>query len=252
MRLSDLTDYLDRYLEIARFSDASANGLQVENSGRVDKVGLAVDASLAAIGMAANAGCGFLLVHHGLTWGEPLLIRGHHYRRIRALITADLALYAAHLPLDAHPEVGHNVRIARALGLSDTRPFGLYAGSFVGVQGLLSRQLSREEALLHCRKEVGPETTCFWFGPESIARVGIVSGSATDPALFEEAARAGIDLFVTGEPKHAAYNLASEIGLNIFYGGHYRTETFGVRALGSHLAERFGLTVEYLETGCPL
>jgi len=252
MQLGKLVAYLDRYLEIGRFSDASVNGLQVENSGQVDKAGLAVDASLEAVEMAARAGCGLLLVHHGLLWGTASAVVGHHYRRLRALIRADMALYAAHLPLDAHPEVGNNVRIAQELGLCEITPFGLHAGLFIGVQGLLHDAVDREQALAVCRKAVGRETAVFWSGPERIRRVGIVSGSATDPVLFEEARSAGIDLFLTGEPKHAAYLLAREIGLNIFYGGHYQTETFGIRALGDHLADKLGLTVQFIDSPCPL
>ena len=252
MELTQLVAYLDRYLGIGGFSDSAVNGLQVENSGRVEKAGLAVDASLEAIELAARARCDLLLVHHGLLWGTAPPLLGHHYRRIRALITSDLALYAAHLPLDAHPEVGNNVRIARELELAETDPFGRHGGVSIGIQGLWKESVSREQARLRCRNALGPETAAFWFGPETIRRVGIISGSATDPQLFEEARRAGLDLFVTGEPKHAAYLLAREIGLNIFYGGHYRTETFGIKALGKHLAETFGLPVEFIESPCPL
>ncbi len=252
MDLHEFTSYLDRYLDIHAFSDAALNGLQVENSCEVAKVGLSVDACLEAILKAAEKGCNLLLVHHGLFWGGSVPIRGHIYRRIRALVHADMALYAVHLPLDAHPEVGNNAQISRRLNLEETTPFGSYEGALIGVQGSLPGPVSMEEAVNTCRDAVGRERILFRFGPKTVSRVAIVSGSASDPALLEEASRNRIDLFITGEPKQAAYSLAQELGLNVFYGGHYRTETYGLKALGTHLTEQIGLPVEFIEVACPL
>ena len=119
MELKKVTDYLDNYLEIDAFRDDSANGLQVENSGTVEKIGLSVDACHDAIVKAGSEGCTLLVVHHGLYWGKQELVLDYFYKRIRALIQADVALYAAHLPLDGHPEVGHNIQIARKVGLNN-------------------------------------------------------------------------------------------------------------------------------------
>jgi len=238
MELKDLVDYLDRYLETSAFSDASANGLQVEGSGPVKRVGLAVDACLASILQAAEKRCDLLIVHHGLLWGEEIRLCGPTYRRVRSLIQADIALYASHLPLDAHPEVGNNIQIARRMSLSDVHPFGEYRGISIGFQGCLEEPIRLQDALAACSEKIG--------------RLGIITGSASDAPILDEAARSGIDLLVTGEPKQAAYNLAQEYGLNGFYGGHYHTETFGVKALGDHLTERFGLPTEFLDTACPL
>jgi len=251
MELKELVDYLDQYLETNSFSDASANGLQVEGCGPVKRVGLAVDACLASILQAAEKGCNLLIVHHGLLWGEEIRLCGHTYRRVRSLIQADIALYASHLPLDAHPEVGNNIQIARRLSLSDVHPFGEYRGIPIGFQGCLEEPIRLRDALAACSEKIGPPKTVLQFGPEEIHRVGIVTGSASDAPIFDEAARSGIDLLVTGEPKQAAYNLAQEYGLNVYYGGHYHTETFGVKALGNHLTERFGLPTEFVETACP-
>ena len=252
MNLRDLVAYLNRYLEIHAYSDASVNGLQVENSGTISKIGLAVDACLESIIQATQAKCNFILVHHGLLWGTLPTIEGHFYRRLRALIHSDTALYAAHLPLDAHHEVGNNIQVAKRLDLKDTVPFGNYGGSPIGIQGCLPTTLSCEAALNLCRHAIGPEKIVFRFGPEKVSKIGVVTGSASDPFLLEEALQSGIDLFVTGEAKHSAYSLAQELGLNIFYGGHYQTETFGLAALGSHLSEHFKLPVEFLNTACPL
>ena len=251
MELKELVDYLDRYLETSAFSDASANGLQVEGSGPVKRVGLAVDACLASILQAAEKGCDLLIVHHGLLWGEEIRLCGLMYRRVRSLMQADIALYASHLPLDAHPEVGNNIQIARRMSLCDVHPFGEYRGIPIGFQGCLEEPIRLQDALSACSEKIGPPKTLLQFGPEKIRRLGIITGSASDAPIFDEAARGGIDLLVTGEPKQAAYNLAQEYGLNVFYGGHYHTETFGVKALGNHLTERFGLPTEFVETACP-
>lgn len=251
VELKVLVDYLDQYLDTSTFSDASANGLQVEGNGSVGRIGLAVDACLESVLLAAEKNCDLLIVHHGLFWGEESHLCGHMYRRIRALIRADIALYASHLPLDAHPEVGNNVQIARRIPLSDVRPFGEYGGATIGFQGILEEPIPRKEAVAMCSQRIGSPKTLLKFGPEQIRRLGIISGSASDPPLFDQASRNRIDLLITGEPKHAAYSLAQEYGLNVFYGGHYHTETFGVKALGDHLAAHFGLPVTFLELGCP-
>ncbi len=249
--LTDLVDYLDRYLETASFADASANGLQVEGGGPVGRIGLAVDACLETVSLASKKRCDLLLVHHGLFWGADLRLCGHMYQRVRGLIRADIALYASHLPLDAHPEVGNNIQIARRMSLADVRPFGFYGGRQIGFQGDLEGRASLQDVIAVCSERIGPPKSLLRFGPEQIRRVAVVSGSASDPPLLEEASREGIDLLITGEPKQPAYYLAREYGLNIYFGGHYCTETFGVKALGEHLSARFGLPAEFLETACP-
>ena len=250
--LKDVVDYIDRYLETSSFSDTSANGLQVEGSRIVKRIGLAVDACLESVLLAAERGCNLLIVHHGLLWGTEIRICGHTYRRLRALIQADIALYASHLPLDAHPEVGNNIQIAKRMGLTQVRAFGEYGGIPIGFQGCLEEPILLHDAVEMSSEKIGPPKALLTFGPERIGRVGIVSGSASDPPLFEEASRGKIDLLITGESKQAAYYLAQEYGLNVFYGGHYQTETFGVKALGEHLSARFGLPTEFIETACPL
>ena len=251
VELMDLVDYLDQYLETRSFTDAAANGLQVENSGSVTRIGIAVDACLQSILLAAEKHCDFLIVHHGLLWGAEIRLCGHMYRRLRALIQADMALYASHLPLDSHPEVGNNIQIAKRMALCDLHPFGEYRGIPIGFQGCLEQPILLQEAVAMCSDKIGPLKTLLQFGPDKIGRLGIVTGSASDPTLFDEASRNEIDLLITGEPKQEAYNLAQEYGLNVFYGGHYHTETFGVKALGDHLSARFALPSEFIETACP-
>lgn len=252
MELRKITQYLDAYLDIAAFQDDSVNGLQVENSGRIDKIGLAVDVCLESVSKARDCGCNLLVVHHGLFWGRQALVVGNHYQRIQALISADMALYAAHLPLDAHSEVGHNIQLARRLGLSDTAPFVLWHGRPLGIRGRVTQPQPVMDLVRAWEPLIGPCQGLLCFGPQAITTIGIVAGSATDTDLFRELQVQGIDLFVTGEPKHSAYHLAREMGLNIFYGGHYRTETFGMLALAEHLREQLCTPAEFIDTPCRL
>ncbi len=250
MELKLITDYLANYLDINTFKDDSANGLQVENSENVEKVGLAVDACQEAILKAVEEKCNLLIVHHGLFWGKQSMIVDSHFQRVRALIMADIALYAVHLPLDAHHEVGHNIQIARKMGLEDIEPFAIYYGRPIGMKGRVSSPKTCTETAQDLEKITGHCSGLLEFGPKIVRSVGIVAGSASDPELLRELKIHGIDLFVSGEPKHGVYHLAQELGLNIFYGGHYLTETFGMKALGQHLEKQMNIPTVFIDTPC--
>ncbi len=250
MELKKIVSYLDNYLEIDAFHDDSANGLQIENSGHIKQIGLAVDANLAATLKAAKEECNLLIVHHGLFWGKQQLVTDNHFQRIRALIQADIALYAAHLPLDAHQEVGHNITIAQKLGLNNIEPFALYYSKPIGMKGKLPTPKPFQKIVAVLEKVFGQARGFLQFGSEKIESIGVVAGSATEPQLFKELKAQNIDLFVTGEPKHGAYHLAQEFGLNIFYGHHYVTETFGMKALGIHLQKQLHIPTIFIDTPC--
>lgn len=251
MRLHEVTAYLDNYLNSAAFSDDAANGLQVENSGSVEKIAVAVDACLETIEGAKAAGCTMLIVHHGLFWGRPFVLTGAVYQRISAVVKADIALYAAHLPLDAHPEVGNNAQIARKMGLSAIEPFARHHGQLIGMKGAFSVPQPLAAAAELAEAIIGTCHELLHFGPHEIKTVGVVTGSASDPDLISELHDQSIDLFVTGEPKHGAYYLVQELGLNIFYGGHYNTERFGPRALGEHVQKKLGLPAVFIDAPSP-
>jgi dinuclear metal center YbgI/SA1388 family protein len=252
MELLTLAAYLDEVLDSASFHDSSANGIQVENRTSINKVALSVDACLEAIEKAAALECNLLIVHHGLFWGAQQLMVDPHYSRIRALIEADMALYTAHLPLDAHPQLGQNAQIAQALGLDKKEPFAVYHGKAIGMRGSLPAAVSRDEMEPILNETIGPAQAFFKFGPASIQTIGIVAGSATEPELFREIRNRDIDLLITGEPKHGAWYMARELGINIFYGGHYQTETFAMKALAAHLRDTLGLPAEFIDTPCML
>lgn len=237
--LMELVTYLDDYLSSGEIEDYpnALNGLQVESPAAVATVAAAVDATAASIDAAVGEGADLLLVHHGLFWGGNLPVTGRRYRRLRALLESDTALYSTHLPLDVHPEVGNNAVLARELGIGVRGRFGEYRGVEVGVWGDLS--ISRDALCARLDDLLGDRIKLIPGGPEKLERVGVLTGGGGG---FVAAARgAGLDALVTGEGSHHTYFDAMEDGLNLYYGGHYATETWGVRALASHIAERFDL-----------
>lgn len=246
MTRDELVAYLDDYLAIKTIADDSNNGLQVEGAAEVRRVALAVDASLAAIDGAARAGAEMLIVHHGLFWGKPILVTGIHRRRLGRLFEADVSLYAAHLPLDMHGEVGNNAVLARWLGLEGVGPFGDYQGMAAGTCGRLPAPIALAEFANRVAAAVQQPVIGMWpFGPPTVQSVGIISGGAA--FLLGQAAAAGVDVYLTGETSHGRYHEARELGLNVVFGGHYATETAGLKALGDHLANRFGLGIVFLD-----
>lgn len=247
LELSELVGYLDEYLAVAQVPDSenAVNGLQVEAPGPVRRVAAAVDATEASIRAAVQDGADLLLVHHGLFWDGNQPVTGRRYRRLRLLFDAGVALYSAHLPLDIHEEVGNNAVLARELGLTLRGRFAEYRGVELGVWGDLD--IKRDALAARLAGVLGGEVKVVAGGPDQVRRVGVVTGSG---ASFVGAAReAGLDALVTGEGSHHTYFDAAEGGINLFYGGHYATETWGVRALAAHLEDRYGLESTFLD--CP-
>jgi dinuclear metal center YbgI/SA1388 family protein len=243
--LSELTDYLDGYLQIGDVgdSDRALNGLQVENSGKVHHIAGAVDACQAIIDTSTAGGSNFLLVHHGLFWGGLEAITGRHCRRIRKLIETDTALYSAHIPLDVHREIGNNALVARMLGVQEEDWFGEHYGQAIGLAGSL--EVSLDELVGRVRLHLGVEPRVVAGGPRRTSRVGIVTGGGG--GLIGQAHAAGIDTFLTGEGSHHTYFDAEEWGMNLIYAGHYATETVGVRALTEHLGHRFDVPWDFVD-----
>ncbi len=247
MDLHELTQYLDGYLRIAHIPDSrdALNGLQVENArAGVSRVAAAVDACEATIRMASEADADLLLVHHGLYWGGLRPLTGMLYRRIRQLVRHDVALYAAHLPLDCHPEVGNNPVLARRLGLELRGAFGASDGVEIGVWGVLDEPREDFARRVGQVLAAGPPRL-LPFGPLRTRRVGVVTGAGG--SLIAQAAAAGLDTLLTGEGQHWTYFDAEELGINVVYAGHYATETVGVQALAEHLTTRFGVPSVFLD-----
>src|SRR6266700_2135535 len=225
MELTALASYLDGYLRVADVPDAphAVNGLQVANAGTVSRVAAAVDLCEATVRMAAEQGADLLLVHHGLFWGGLQPLTGRAYRRVAGLMAQNIALYSAHLPLDLHPDVGNNAVLARQLGVSLRGEFGEEYGVRIGRWGETDVSRDALERQLAALTRSAPRLMAF--GPERVRRVGIV----------------------TGEGPHHTFFDAEELKLNVFYAGHYATETVGVKALAEHLHVRFHLPWTFLD-----
>ncbi|MBU4200862.1 MAG: Nif3-like dinuclear metal center hexameric protein [Verrucomicrobia bacterium] len=246
--LETIVSFLDRELNLKAFADDSHNGLQVENSGKISRVVAGVDASLAFFEEAARRKAQMVICHHGLSWGDSLKrISGLNYRRLKFLLDHDLALYACHLPLDAHPRLGNNAQIAKALGLRRLKPFGLYHGIPIGFCGSLPEAMPYTAFKSRVEQVVGNMVGTMDFGKRRVRTVAIVSGAAA--AEIDEAGQKGIDVYISGEPKLLAYHLAQEYNINAIFAGHYATEVFGVKALARRLSSRFGLKTEFIDMG---
>ena len=228
MGASEIAGWLDETLDVASFGDdVSNNGLQVARRGEeVRRVAFAVDASARAVKAAEEAGAQLLVVHHGVSWGGGIKrLVGGVYEVVKAAIDADVAIYASHLPLDAHPDLGNNAGLARELGLRRLKPAFRYRGSLIGFVGV--------------RREKTAEGS-------RVVKVGVCSGGAGDFA--EEAKRLGCDLFVTGEASWGDVIAAENCGMKMECRGHYATETYGVRALAEKMKRRLGVeTVDLTE-----
>ena len=245
MRLSDLTQYLDQYLSTTTIGDYpnALNGLQVANRSDIKKIAAAVDVCAATVRMATEAQAQLLLVHHGLFWTGPRALVGPQYDRVAGLLSADIALYSSHLPLDLHTEVGNNPVLARKLGVAIKGGFGELHGSTIGVWG--ETDGTREEFVSRVGKLLGVTPKSLPFGPARVQRIGIVTGAGG--SLIGQAAALGLDTFLTGEGVHHSFFDAEELKVNVIYAGHYATETVGVRALADHLASKFGITAVFLD-----
>jgi dinuclear metal center YbgI/SA1388 family protein len=245
MHLKELTTYLDDYLQINAFVDNSQNGLQVQGREEIRLVAAAVDACQQTIDAAAGANIDLLLVHHGLFWDKPEKLVGPHYQRVKKIIEAGVNLYCAHLPLDAHPEVGNNVVLAQRMGFAPVAGFGNHHGRDIGYIAEAKAAISQSEFLRRLQGALGNDIRADFFGTNMIQRLAIVSGYGA--FLLPQAIAAGVDAFLTGEPSHTRYHLCKENRFNIVYGGHYATETFGVIALAQHLEAKFQLPYQFLD-----
>ena len=243
--LAAIVKYCDSTLRTATIGDydGAVNGLQVQNSGQVTKIAATVDASLATVKLAIAAKADLLIVHHGLFWSKTHPWTGKKYELLKLLVENNLAVYSSHLPLDAHPKLGNNAQLAAALGLKNLKPFFFSHGQNIGLK--TSASLSRDELAKRIAKATGSKPTVIPGGKNRCQKIGIVTGGAGGD--LKQAAAEGVDTFITGEGPHWTYVLAEELGLNVFYAGHYATETFGVKALAAELSRKFRLPWAFLD-----
>ncbi|HVR98990.1 MAG TPA: Nif3-like dinuclear metal center hexameric protein [Thermoanaerobaculia bacterium] len=246
-----LITYLDEYLDAARGRDYGPNGLQVEGKEEIRKVVTGVSACHELFVRAREAGADAVLVHHGLFWeGMPRVLTGFQYRRVAELIRGDVNLIAYHLPLDRHAEVGNNVLACRELGMVDLSPFGMHEGLPVGFQGRFPIPIPASELVERCRKVFVQEPLAFLEGPDPVSTLGMISGGAQRD--FYSAVHGGLDAYITGEVSEWVMNVAREARVHYLAAGHYSTERLGIRALGEHLRDRFGIDVEFIDVPNPV
>lgn len=245
MNRDELVAFLDEYLQVSAYPDKSSNGLQVEGKEEVERVAFAVDTTLKTIEGAVKGKADMMIVHHGMIWGGLNYITGIHYKRLKMLIENDLNLYVAHLPLDAHPEVGNNVGLLRLLDLEPKGPFGEYKSLSIGFYGEFEEPQPIEKVAQIIAEKLDTTVRTYEFGKRVIKTVGAISGAGA--FALEEAYRKGIDLLITGEFGHADYLTALDLPQSVLVAGHYKTETLGVKALMKLIRERFGLDVFFID-----
>ena len=247
--LDELVAYCNKRTRLTAYTDApgARNGLQVANNGTVTKIGAAVDQGLIPFQKATAAGVDFLIVHHGMYWDMPQLLTGPIYQRVKTLFDGNCALYANHLPLDGHPEIGNNALLANQLGLTPDQPFMIIEGEAVGYSAPWSKTRADLQVLLESHYDRVVPIKC---GSEAPERIAFCSGSGN--SAMKELLKSGIDTMVTGELGEEWFNVAQERGINVFLCGHYATEVHAVQALATELSTKFNLPWEFIKTGNPL
>jgi len=247
--LHQLADYCDRRTRRSAFKDypGAVNGLQVANDGRVTKIGAAVDAGLVPFEKAVECGVDFLVVHHGLFWGGAQPLVGPAYERYATLVRGNCAVYSSHLPLDAHPDLGNNVLLARQLGL---RPKGRFLPHDDAFIGWTAPNKFKRTQLRNRLEELYPRVVALEFGSAHPKQVAFCSGSGNSAIAALPAT--GVDTLVTGELREEWFNFAQEQRLNVYCCGHYATETLAVKALAAELAKKFRLPWVFIDTENPL
>ena len=250
IRTEDIVNYCDQRTKISEIKDfpGSYNGLQLENSGEVLKIGAAVDAGLVPFQKAISTGIDFIITHHGLFWTPPIPLINSAYQKVKLCIDHNLAVYGSHLPLDCHSEIGNNAILAQKLQLEPIASFLPYEGVDIG---LITKNTQSRKDLANRLKSLFPKgINSMEFGTDTPSKIAILTGSGQ--SAVDKILDAGADTLITGELKQHHFNLAQELKLNLYACGHYATETFGVDALAQEVSAKFDLPYEFIETECPL
>lgn len=248
METKEFELYLNDLLEVPRFKDYCPNGLQVQGRPEITHIVTGVTASLALLDAAIDAGADAILVHHGYFWkNEDARVIGQKHARLKRLLTADVNLFAYHLPLDNHPELGNNAQLAAQLGIS---PTGRFSDDQLGWTGTLPWPMTLREFAAHVAGVLQREPLALG-DPEKVVRnVGWCTGGAQ--GYFDAAVAAGVDVYVSGEVSEQTTHLARESGVAYLAAGHHATERYGIRALGEHLAQRFALRHTFIDIPNPV
>ena len=251
--LEEIVNFCDELLDAQAFEDYCPNGLQVPGREEVRTIVSGVSASRELFERAAELDADLILAHHGLIWGRtPTVIDRAAKARLELLFSRDCSLLAYHLPLDGHAEIGNNALLAAAIGCERQQPFGQLGAKTIGVAGFLAGDGIRiDELASRTAAACGDrQSLVFDGGPDQIKSVAIVSGAGS--SYLDDAIRAGFDAFITGEPAERVMNESREGGIHFIAAGHYATETLGVQRLGELIAERFGVSHEFIDVPNPI
>lgn len=250
MQRIELEDYLAYFLQLSRFKDYAPNGLQVEGRSEIKRIVTGVTACQPLIDQAIELKADAILVHHGFFWkNEPQIIVGMKQRRIKALLTHDINLLGYHLPLDAHPTVGNNVRLGQVLGLENIQVIPDVADGLIW-RGELATPMTANEFSQLINTKLGRQPLHLGLAPELIRTVAWCTGGAQD--YLDIALSYGVDAFISGEVSERTYHSAMEQGVHYFAAGHHATELYGIQALGEHLADKFGLEHTFIDISNPV
>jgi dinuclear metal center YbgI/SA1388 family protein len=243
-----LEEYLNDLLNISAIpKDGSNNGIQVEGKNDVKKIVGAVDASAELFEKAIAMNADFIVVHHGLSWYDSFKrLTGITANRLKMLFNNDVTLYAAHLPLDAHPEIGHNAKLAKLLTLKNSQPFAPYSGAEIGFCGEFESAKTLDEITTLLDSNLNGTSRVIPSTKERFSSVGVISGGGGLSGL-EACIEHGLELYITGEMDHTLYHIAKEANIAIIASGHYATETIGVKAVLETLEKRFNVECEFID-----
>jgi dinuclear metal center YbgI/SA1388 family protein len=245
--LNNIVLYLDTYLETDSIKDDSWNGLQVEGKSEVNKILFAVDAGVDTFERAVQEQADMVVVHHGMFWkSSNPSIREWNKRRVEVLLQNGISLYASHLPLDKHPEVGNNAQLLKILDCKKECDFGYYAGQTISFIGRTKKEKTLSEIEQVLKKEINATCKILPFGPQKISRIAVCSGGGAAFPIFMEAVNAGVDLYLTGDSTEM-YHMAKDIGINVMFAGHHATEIVGVRALADVVRDKFGIDTLFVD-----
>jgi len=248
--LSNIVNHLNDYLKVSEFIDASQNGLQVSGKDKVKKIAGMVDASKEGFEAALDTGADMVILHHGLLWGKPFSLTGIFFERVKILIENGMSLYASHLPLDAHLEVGNNVKLLECINASFEKQFANWEGKPIGAIGKFKQPKVLTEIIENLDESLNTQTRVFDFGMEEISTVGAVSGAACE--AIHECQENNVDLFITGEPRLHAFHEARELELNVAFAGHYATECLGVQSLLETIPKWLDVETIFIDVPCEI
>ncbi|MFN3528093.1 MAG: Nif3-like dinuclear metal center hexameric protein [Candidatus Altarchaeaceae archaeon] len=245
MKLKEIQKFMDEFLKISEIEDSSINGLQVEGKEEIKKICFAVDASMELFKLAKKENADMVFVHHGIIWNGIKKVVGVDYKRLKFLIKNRISLYACHLPLDLHEEVGNNIQFLKVFEIrKDIEKFGTYHGVKIGYKGKFDEEKKLSGFVKEIEEKLNTKCKILNFGKKKIKSIGVVSGGAA--SIINEAIDE-VDCFVTGEISHQVYHLAKEGKVNVIFAGHYATETLGVKAMAKFINEKFKIETKFID-----